>query len=119
MFCAISGVTPTEPVISPAGHLFEKSLVTKALKVRATYTRERVCEPKTECDRGDRVAPFSRTKGFPNECTIHHSFVFRQIHPSHPRVTRMNTGEPFPCSPLTSSLSLSFASSLRKPVNAR
>mmetsp|Transcript_11462 Transcript_11462/g.42450 ORF Transcript_11462/g.42450 Transcript_11462/m.42450 type:complete len:496 (-) Transcript_11462:358-1845(-) len=32
MFCAISGVTPTEPVISPAGHLFEKSLVTKALK---------------------------------------------------------------------------------------
>ena len=34
MFCAISGSTPTEPVISPAGHLFEKSLVTKALKVR-------------------------------------------------------------------------------------
>lgn len=39
MFCAISGVTPTEPVISPAGHLFEKSLVTKALKVRGTLGR--------------------------------------------------------------------------------
>ena len=39
MFCAISGSTPTEPVISPAGHLFEKSLVTKALKVRGSADR--------------------------------------------------------------------------------
>jgi len=35
MFCAISGTTPEEPVISSrTGHLYEKSLITKALQVR-------------------------------------------------------------------------------------
>ena len=34
MFCSISGTTPEEPVISSkTGHLFEKSLITKALQV--------------------------------------------------------------------------------------
>ena len=35
MFCAISGVTPTDPVISArTGHVFERSLITKAIQVR-------------------------------------------------------------------------------------
>jgi hypothetical protein len=52
MFCAISGSTPTEPVISPAGHLFEKSLVTKALKVRGSADRT---SPPPARDRGRSV----------------------------------------------------------------
>ena len=35
MFCSISGTTPEEPVISSrTGHLFEKSLIVKAMQVR-------------------------------------------------------------------------------------
>ena len=52
MFCSISGSTPTEPVISPAGHLFEKSLVTKALKVRGSGDR---ASPPPERDRGRTI----------------------------------------------------------------
>lgn len=52
MFCSISGSTPTEPVISPAGHLFEKSLVTKALKVRGSTDRT---SPPPARDRGRSV----------------------------------------------------------------
>jgi len=52
MFCSISGSTPTEPVISPAGHLFEKSLVTKALKVRGSADRT---SPPPARDRGRSV----------------------------------------------------------------
>lgn len=52
MFCSISGSTPTEPVISPAGHLFEKSLVTKALKVRGSADRT---SPPLARDRGRSV----------------------------------------------------------------
>ena len=60
MFCAISGSTPTEPVISPAGHLFEKSLVTKALKVRGSADRP---SPLPARDRG-RSVDFRRAEGF-------------------------------------------------------
>lgn len=60
MFCAISGSTPTEPVISPAGHLFEKSLVTKALKVRGSADRPSSLPAR---DRG-RSVDFRRAEGF-------------------------------------------------------
>ena len=43
MFCSISGTTPEDPVISSkTGHLYERSLITKALQVRldpASHTR--------------------------------------------------------------------------------
>lgn len=40
MFCSISGTTPEEPVISAkTGHLFEKSIITKALQVRRVHTQ--------------------------------------------------------------------------------
>ena len=36
MFCSISGTTPEDPVISSkTGHLYERSLITKALQVRS------------------------------------------------------------------------------------
>jgi hypothetical protein len=47
-------------VISPAGHLFEKSLVTKALKVRGSADRP---SPLPARDRG-RSVDFRRAEGF-------------------------------------------------------
>ena len=38
MFCSISGTTPEDPVISSkTGHLYERSLITKALQA-VSYT---------------------------------------------------------------------------------
>jgi len=44
MFCAISGTTPTHPVVTPGGVLYERSLIVKAIEVR---TSERTNERAT------------------------------------------------------------------------
>ena len=35
MFCAISGAAPARPVVTPRGVLYERSLIVKAIEVRA------------------------------------------------------------------------------------
>jgi hypothetical protein len=34
MFCAVSGTTPKEPVVTPKGVLYERSVIVKAIEVR-------------------------------------------------------------------------------------
>jgi hypothetical protein len=57
MFCSISGTTPEEPVISAkTGHLFERSLITKALQVRVP--------PPPRMHPSHSEAPHPRSRGF-------------------------------------------------------
>ena len=41
MFCAISGAAPAHPVVTPRGVLYERSLIVKAIEVRARTRRRR------------------------------------------------------------------------------
>jgi hypothetical protein len=34
MFCAVSGTTPKEPMVTPKGVLYERSVIVKAIEVR-------------------------------------------------------------------------------------
>jgi len=43
MLCAISGTTPTTPVVTPRGIVYERSLIVKAIEVRRRRRRGRVC----------------------------------------------------------------------------
>lgn len=59
MFCAISGVTPTDPVISArTGHVFERSLITKAIQVRPPPASD------ARRPRGARARPAPPREGF-------------------------------------------------------
>lgn len=59
MFCAISGVTPTDPVISArTGHVFERSLITKAIQVRPPPASD------ARRPRGARAPPAPPREGF-------------------------------------------------------
>ena len=52
MFCAISGATPREPVVTPGGVVYDKALIVKAIEVRG---RERGRGNRDGCMRGARV----------------------------------------------------------------
>ena len=50
MFCAISGATPTHPVVTPGGVLYERSLIVKAIEVRESRARARARRRRTRAD---------------------------------------------------------------------
>ena len=52
MWCAISGTTPTNAVVTPGGVVYDKALIVKAIEVRG---RERGRGNRDGCMRGARV----------------------------------------------------------------
>lgn len=43
MFCAVSGTTPKEPVVTPKGVLYERSVIVKAIEVRRSDDDDERC----------------------------------------------------------------------------
>ena len=49
MFCAVSGTTPKEPVVTPKGVLYERSVIVKAIEVRRSDDDDDDDDDDDEC----------------------------------------------------------------------
>ena len=49
MFCAVSGTTPKEPVVTAKGVLYERSVIVKAIEVRRSYDDDDKDDDDDEC----------------------------------------------------------------------
>ena len=81
MFCAVSGTTPKEPVVTPKGVLYERSVIVKAIEVRRSDDDDGECCARAMEMRRRRLERFGRrlTNGELARADVFNAVFFRRL----------------------------------------